>query len=295
VVTPVPLEVDVALAAGATLGEGPVWDAETATLVWVDILGERVHRLDPATGRDTAIDVGRPVGAAGLRRDGGVVLAVEDGFALVDAASEEVELVAAVGADDPAMRFNDGACDPAGGFLAGTMAYDLTEGAASLYRLDADLTVTEVVRDVTISNGLGWSPDRRTMYYIDSPTHRIDAFDYDTGTGRLSGRRTVVETPAGAELPDGLTVDEDGCLWVAFWDGWVVRRYTPSGTLDREVELPVARVTSCAFGGADLATLYITSARDGLDEAALAEQPLAGAVFACEPGVRGLPEHRFDG
>lgn len=293
--TAVPGDVEVAIAAEATLGEGPVWDVETATLVWVDILGERVHRFDPSTGEDTSLDVGRPVGAAGLRRAGGLVLAVEDGFAVLDGASEEVELVAPVGADDPGIRFNDGACDPAGRFFAGTMAYDLAAGAASLYRLDPDHRVTEVVHDVTISNGLGWSPDQHTVYYVDSPTQRIDAFDYDRDSGEISGRRPVVGIPADAGLPDGLTVDAEGGIWTAFWDGWAVRRYTPDGHLDRELRLPVARVTSCAFGGDDLATLYITSARDGLDERQLTEQPLAGAVFAHDPGVWGLPEHRFDG
>lgn len=290
-----PGDVEVAIAAEATLGEGPVWDVETATLVWVDILGERVHRFDPSTGEDTSLDVGRPVGAAGLRRAGGLVLAVEDGFAILDTASEEVELVVPVCADDPGIRFNDGACDPGGRFFAGTMAYDFTEGAASLYRLDPDHRVSEVVRNVTISNGLGWSPDHRTVYYIDSSTQRIDAFDYDRDSGEITGRRAVVEVPSGAGLPDGLTVDAEGCIWTAFWDGWAVRRYTPDGFLDRELRLPVSRVTSCAFGGDDLATLYITSARDGLDESQLAEQPLAGAVFAYDPGVPGLPEHRFDG
>jgi sugar lactone lactonase YvrE len=291
----VPRDVEVAIAAEATLGEGPVWDRDTETLVWVDILGDRVHRFDPSTGEDIHLQTGRPVGAAGLRHAGGLVLALEDGFALVDPAWEDIDLVAPVAADDPSIRFNDGACDPAGGFFAGTMAYDLTAGAASLYRLGPDRRVTEVLSGVTISNGLGWSPDQRTLYYVDSPTHRIDAFDYDPGSGEIGGRLTVVDLSGHAGLPDGLTVDEEGCIWIAFWDGWTVRRYTPDGRLDREVTLPVGRVTSCAFGDTDLSTLYITTARDGLDPHQLADQPLAGAVFTYDPGVVGIAEPRFAG
>jgi sugar lactone lactonase YvrE len=192
-------------------------------------------------------------------------------------------------------RFNDGKCDPAGRFLAGTMAYDLTPGAGALYRLDLDRSVTKLLPHVTISNGLCWTGDGTTLYYIDSPTQGIDAFDYDTGTGRPANRRRVAEIPRGAGLPDGMTIDADGCLWVALYGGSAVRRYTPAGTLDATVSFPVTNITCPVFGGPGLGVLYVTSARDGLDEAKLAAQPHAGAVFAADVGTSGLPATRFGG
>ena len=164
-----------------------------------------------------------------------------------------------------------------------------------MYRLDADHRLTKVLTDVTISNGLGWSPDQRTMYYIDSPTYRIDAFDYDVTSGAVSNRRRLVEIPRAWGLPDGMTVDEEGFLWVAFWGGSAVRRLAPDGRVDATVRFPVTQVTSCAFGGPDLSELFVTSARSGLTDAALSEQPLAGGLFRVRPGVRGLPSPPFAG
>jgi sugar lactone lactonase YvrE len=165
----------------------------------------------------------------------------------------------------------------------------------SLYRLDANRGLTRVLTGVTISNGLGWSPDGRTMYYIDSATHRIDAFDFEPETGSVSGRRRLVELPEGWGLPDGMTVDEEGFLWVAFWGGSAVRRIAPDGQVALVVELPVSLVTSCAFGGDDLADLYVTSARTELSGTQLRQQPHAGALFRIRPDVRGLPDHPFAG
>jgi sugar lactone lactonase YvrE len=288
-------EVDVAVDAGAELGEGPVWDQGAARLIWVDILGNVVHRFDPATGKDVTLDVGRRVGAAALREQGGLVLAVEDGFALVDRGWTGVELVAPVGADDPAIRFNDGKADPDGRFWAGTLAYDGSVGAASLYRLGPDRRVEEILSAVTISNGLAWSSDRRTMYFIDSPTQGVDAFDYHPESGSIENRRRVIDLPEADGMPDGMTIDAEGCLWVALWGGWSVRRYRTDGRLDRVVELPTAHVTSCTFGGPDLQDLYVTSARDGLTEDDVARQRYAGAVFRCATGVAGTLPDRFAG
>jgi sugar lactone lactonase YvrE len=286
---------EVALDARATLGEGPVWDAGQQRLVWLDILPGLVHRFDPATGRDDPFRAGKPVGSAALRHGGGLVLAVEDGFALLDPDWQRLDQVAVIEHPGPPGRFNDGKCDPAGRFLAGTMAYDLTPAAGSVYRLGPDLTVTRLLDGVTISNGLAWTADGATMYYIDSPAQGVDAFDYDAETGRLGNRRRVVDIPAAAGLPDGMTIDTDGCLWVALHGGSAVHRYAPDGRLDTVVSFPASNVTCPVFGGPGLDVLYVTSARDGLDERRLAAQPHAGALFAADVGARGLPADRFAG
>jgi sugar lactone lactonase YvrE len=285
---------EIAIDSRATLGEGPVWDEQRQLLLWLDILPGLVHRFDPATGSDDVCHVGKPVGSAGLRRSGGLVLAVEDGFALLDKDWQRVGQ-AVVEHPGPRARFNEGKCDPAGRFLAGTMAYDLTPGAGSLYRLDPDLTVTKLLDGVTISNGLAWSADGTTMYYIDSPTQGVDAFDYDSGAGRLANRRRIVDIPAAAGLPDGMAIDAEGCLWVALYGGAAVHRYTPEGRLDTTLSFPVTNITCPVFGGPGLGLLYVTSARDGLDERQLAAQPHAGAVFTADVGAQGLPGLRFAG
>lgn len=286
---------EVAFDARATLGEGPVWDAGQHRLVWLDILPGLVHRFDPVTGRNDTFRAGKPVGSAGLRLGGGLVLAVEDGFALLDPGWQRLDQVAVIEHPGPRARFNDGKCDPAGRFLAGTMAYDLTPGTSSVYQLGPDLTVTRLLDGVTISNGLAWTPDGATLYYIDSPTQGVDAFDYDAETGRLANRRRVVDIPAGAGLPDGMTIDTDGCLWVALHGGSAVHRYAPDGRLDTVLSFPASNVTCPVFGGPGLDVLYVTSARDGLDERQLAAQPHAGALFAADVGARGLPAPGFAG
>ena len=292
---PTSVRPDVAFDGRAVLGEGPVWDAGQQRLVWLDILPGLVHRFDPATGGGDVFGVGKPVGSAGLRHGGGLVLAVEDGFALLDPGWQRLDQVVYVEHPGPRARFNEGKCDPAGRFLAGTMAYDLTPGAGSVYRLGADLAITKLFGGVTISNGLAWTADGATLYYIDSPTQSVDAFDYDTETGRLGNRRRVVDIPAAAGLPDGMTIDTDGCLWVALYGGSAVHRYTPDGRLDTVLSFPASNITCPVFGGPGLDMLYVTSARDGLDERQLAAQPHAGALFAADAGARGLPAHRFAG
>ncbi len=289
------VEVDLALDAKADLGEGPSWDPRTGVLVWVDITAGLVHRFDPATGRDEAFDVGRHVGAAVPTTSGRVAFAASDGFSVLDPGTGRVEPIAEVEAGDPQTRMNDGKCDPAGRFWAGTMDLDGRRPLGSLYRLDADHRVVRVLTDVTISNGLGWSPDGRTMYYIDSVTHGVDALDVEPETSSVSNRRRLVGFPIEWGLPDGMTVDEEGFLWVAFWDGAAIRRIAPDGRIASFVGFPVSRVTSCAFGGADLTDLYVTSGRNGLSDAQLRSEPHAGGVFHLRPGVRGLPHHPFAG
>lgn len=269
-----------------------MWLVDQALLCWVDILGKSMHFFDPRSGEDTVRQVDRVVGAAVPRRDSGLMLAVDDGFATFDLDSGEVTVVAAVEEHDPITRMNDGRCDPHGRFWAGTMAYEALKhpGRGSLYCLEPDGSVRKTLGDVSISNGIDWSPDGRTMYYIDTLRFAVEAFEFDPDAGELGERRTVVNIgSAGEDLvgPDGLTVDAEGGLWVAVYGGSSVRRYAPDGELDMVVELPVTDVTSCAFGGPDLSDLYITSASHWLSPAARATQPLAGGLFHCRPGVKG--------
>lgn len=275
----------------AWLGESPVWDCRTGTLLWVDILRGELHQYDPAVGRDqvlTTLDV--PLGAVAARRAGGYVLAAGTGFWLVE--GDRVTHLADV--DDRGERMNDGKCDPAGRFWAGTMTADRKPGAA-LYRLDADRTVRAVVDAVALSNGLGWSPQGTTMYYVDTPTRRVDAFSYDLETGTVHGRRPFVDLSAERGNPDGLTVDVDGGVWVAMAGGSAVRRYAPDGRPDQVVEVPAEKVTSATFGGPGLRDLYITTSTEGLSEQQRRAQPQAGLVFRARPGHAGLPASGYAG
>jgi sugar lactone lactonase YvrE len=289
------LEVEVVLPVHASVGEGPVWDERTNTLVWVDIMGSSVHVFDPASGRDRAVDVGQPVGAAALREGGGLVLALRDGFALLDADLGDLRWVAKVEDDVLTNRMNDGKCDAAGRFWAGTMAFAVTPRAGSLYRLDPDYRVTRVLADTTLSNGLGWSADSRSMYYIDSTTQQVDIFGFDLEQGRLGERRVFISIAKEVGLPDGMAVDAEGGVWVALHGGGAVHRYTPDGRLDRIIRLPVRHVTCCAFGGPDYGDLYITSMTYELPLETLGERALAGSLFRTRPGVRGRPAFRFAG
>jgi sugar lactone lactonase YvrE len=282
--------VDVVLAAEARLGEGPVWDPRNSCLRWVDILRGRVHRFDPASGVDTFFEVGEDVGTVAVRAAGGLVLATASGLSTCLEDGGRRTTLHEVATDPPGGRFNDGKADPWGRFWAGTMVED-ADGGGALYRLDPDRTLHTVLTGVSVSNGLGWSPDGTTMYYVDTRTHGVDVFDHDPSTGAVTNRRRLVEVDRG--WPDGMTVDAEGCLWVALWDGWGLRRYAPDGRLVTTVEVPAQRVTSCAFGGPDLSTLYVTTARVGLRD--LRDQPAAGALFACEPGVAGLAPGEWAG
>ena len=286
-------EFDVVAEARAELGEGPRWDAASRTLLWVDIPGHRVHRLDPATGRDTAELVPGLVSLALPRSRGGAVIGLPDGLHVLD--GERSPLLAPIDAEHTGTRTNDGACDAAGRLWAGTMALDEASPLGGLYRVDADLSVTTVLTGTIISNGLGWSPAGDRFYFIDSPTQRVDVFDFDPETGALEGRRRFAAVEVEGAVPDGLAVDAEGGVWVALHGGWGLRRYTPDGELAAVVDLPVARVTSCCFGGADLRDLYVTTRRDGLSAGELAEQPLAGALLRLDPSVAGLPTHAFAG
>jgi sugar lactone lactonase YvrE len=266
-------------------GEGPVWSEHWGGLRWVDMLAGDVLSLR-TDGSVRRRHVAKVIAAIRPRRGGGAVLGIERGFALEDADGSLSELGGLW--TDTNLRMNEGACDPDGRFYCGSMAYDKRPGAGALYRLDPDRSVRVVLENVTVSNGLDWSPDGTLAYYNDTDAHRTDVFDYDTDAG-LTRRRPFAET---AGRPDGLTVDAEGGVWVALSDGGQVRRYTAEGALDAVIELPVTKVTACAFGGPRLEQLFITTSREGLAPSA---EPQAGALFRAVPGVTGFPVREFAG
>ncbi|MFJ1827207.1 SMP-30/gluconolactonase/LRE family protein, partial [Streptomyces sp. NPDC088178] len=258
----------------------------TGRLIWVDIVSARVHTYDPVSARRTVMATEQHVGAAKPRAGGGLVVNLRDGIGLYDPDGRFRWLVHD---PEPGRRGNDAAVAPDGALWAGTMRDDGAEPGGSLARIAPDGAVTPVLPVVACSNGIGWSPDGRLMYFIDTPTRRIDVFDFDGG--RAVNRRPFAVVEEGAGFPDGLTVDVEGAVWVALWDGAAVRRYTADGVLDRTVALPVRRPTACAFGGADLRDLYITSARTGL----AAPHPLSGSLLVLPDAGRGLPGTAFAG
>ncbi|MBE1443606.1 SMP-30/gluconolactonase/LRE family protein [Paenibacillus sp. OAS669] len=280
----------------ATLGEGPCWDSRSGTLYWVDIKQNQLHAYCPEQGTNRTITLDQMVGAVVPRQEGGLVLALQHGFYLLDWETEQLTFIDDPESDKTENRFNDGKCDAAGRFWAGTLSFDEKEPIAALYVLEKDRRVRKVLDGITVSNGLGWSPDGGTMYYIDSPTKKVVAYDYDVESGSLGQARTVVTIPEGGGFPDGMTVDAEGMLWVAQWGGWQVSRWNPqTGEQIDKISLPAARVTSCTFGGERLDELYITTARTGLSEEELAKQPHAGGVFRVKPGVVGLPTRMYGG
>jgi sugar lactone lactonase YvrE len=293
-----PPDWQVAVPARAELGERPFWDAAAGCLVWVDILAGQLHRYRPGVGDEVFHSAGAAVGAAAARAGGGYVLAAADGFRLVGADGQaEGSPLRPPGMVADA-RFNDGACDPAGRFWAGTVTAGRRPGAGVLYRLEPGGRITAALDRVTESNGLGWSLDGGTFYFIDSgePRPRIRAFPFDLASGRLGSPRDLVQPPAGSGIPDGLVVDAEGCLWVAFWGGSAVRRYSPTGELLAELPVPVSQPSCPAFGGPDLADLYVTTAWENMTEAQRAAEPLAGHVLRTRyGGVAGQPASTFGG
>ena len=289
---------EVAVPAGAELGERPFWDAGHVCLMWVDIKAGHLHRYRPGAGDVIALDLaGVALGAAAPRRGGGYVLATAAGFRLTDSAGRLEEGALRPPGMPADAKFNDGACDPAGRFWAGTVTNDLRPGAGALYRLDPAGTVTQVFDGVTESNGLAWSLDGTTFYFIDSgePEPRIRAFGCDMSTGELGPPRDLVRFPGGSAVPDGLVVDGEGTLWVAIWGGGQVRRYAPDGELLAVLPVPASQPTCPAFGGPGLDELYLTTAWEGMTGQQRAAEPLAGHVLRARPGARGHPVLAYGG
>lgn len=266
----------------AELGESPLWDLATGRLLWLDILRSRLLSTDPATGATEITKLARRTSVIAFDDEGGLIAAAGREIVSLDSG----EVVAAL-PEQAAGRFNDGKPDAMGRFWIGT-ADPQGQPRGALHRLEGRGRLAAAVAGVRMSNGIGWSPDGRTMYYVDTGTRRLDAFDFDMADGSLGGRRTLIEFPAG-NLPDGLTVDADGRIWLAVWGSSSIFAIASDGKVERQIVLPTSRVSSCAFGGAKLRTLFITTAQEGATADELAADPLAGALFAIEPGVAGLP------
>jgi len=282
---------------GATsdiLGEGPIWDVREQALYWVDIRKPAVQRYDWATRTVKSWSMPEMVGSLAVREKGGLVVALKSQIAFFDLATGALDRIASPEVGREAMRFNDGKCDRQGRFWAGTMNDVTRDPEGTLYRLDPVRGCVSMERGIRIPNSLAWSVDSRTLYFADSPLRTIFSYPFDPATGEIGAPLSfaTVEAPA---IPDGATIDAEGCLWSAHYDGWRVVRFMPDGRIDRVIDLPVQRPTSCQFGGPDLRVLFVTTARQKLTPQELATQPLAGALLALDVGVRGVAEARYVG
>jgi sugar lactone lactonase YvrE len=280
--------------AKASLGECPVWSVNEQILYWIDIHAPALHRFDPASGDDIAMPMPESIGCFALRARGGFVIALRGGIWLADPSGALVRKIAAAPYDPAHHRFNDGRCDRQGRFFAGSMNEKRDASTAALYRLDGDGSLIEVLADMTISNGLAWSPDSRTMYHADTQTHAIRAYDYDAGNGTPRNPRVFAAWSGETDRPDGGAVDSEGDYWTAFFRGGKVLKLSPRGQVLAEYATPAMCPTMCAFGGPDLATLYVTTARNMRDPDELARLPQSGGVFAMRVEVPGLPEPRCE-
>ncbi len=278
------------------LGEGPLWDSREECLWWVDIEGQKIHRYDPALEEDRSIETkGRPSTIV-PRESGGVVFTMEQEVLALDFEADEISVLARIPDASPAVRFNDGKCDPAGRLWAGTMGSKDGEGIGALYCIDTDLSFRRMVEGVAVSNGIVWSSDQSTLYYIDTFTREVAAYDYDVASGDISNRRVAVLIEEELGFPDGMSIDENGMLWIAHWGGAAVRQWDPlSGKLLQSLSVPARHVTACAFGGENLRDLYITTATSGFSKEDLLIQPRAGNLFMYETEVAGVPTFSFKG
>ncbi len=294
-VNPDNLKPEVVIDYTCLLGEGPVWDWKRKVICWIDILRGHVHQYSPEDKTHTTISVNDMIGCMAISTDGNIIAALKSGLAFIDRETKKIRIIADPEDHLPGNRFNDGKCDPAGRFWAGTMALSEEPQAGSVYVLDKDLTFSKKIEGVTISNGMAWSPDQKTFYYIDTPTYTIVSYQYEKTTGAISNKKAIIIFDRDHGYPDGMTIDAEGMLWIAHWDGWQITRWNPNtGKKLFSIPLPVARVTSCAFGGDNMDDLYITTARKELTEEQLKDQPLAGSLFVLHKcGVKGIPAFEF--
>jgi sugar lactone lactonase YvrE len=280
----------------AQAGECPIWNIDEQAIYWTDVLDKRFHRYFPEAGVLETFPVDVPVSAIGLRSRGGLILATWNGFTFWDDKKKSLEIFANPPEEQKDSRFNDAAVDRAGRFWAGAWGgMGNVEPTNNLYRLDADGTFHTMEKGIIISNGIGWSPDNKTMYFTDSPRRVIYSYDFDLKTGVIKNRSVFAKLPEEEGEPDGLTVDSEGYIWSARWDGWKITRFNPTGEIDREIKLPVQRPTSCTFGGPDLDELYITTASVGLTEEEQRHQPFAGDLLKTKTEFRGIAEPKFIG
>lgn len=279
------------------LGEGPMWSVREQSLYWIDIVSRQVLRLRPETGKVESRTLPYAPSAVIPRASGGLLLVTKKGMATLHFDRPELTSLPVALVDFSKEVFNDAKCDSRGRLWVGTRDLHVSQPTAGLFRMDRDLSMHRLASNLVVSNGIAWGEAGRVMYHVDSKPGRIDAYDFDPTEGKLSNRRTFrdyAKQGAGA-IPDGCVVDAEGGLWVAEVGDWHIRRYAPDGQLVREIRMPFQKPTSVMFGGPDLATLYVTSMRFGLTQAALADQPVAGSLLQLDVGVRGLPEHMFAG
>jgi len=279
----------------ASLGECPVWSVDEQVLYWVDINAPSLNRFDPLTGRNTAWPMPASIGCFALRRSGGFIAALRDGFWLVDRYGKLEGKVADAPYDPEHHRFNDGRADTRGRFWAGSMNERRDASTAKLYRLDADLKLTAMIAEIMISNGLAFSPDARTLYHADTPKRTINAWDFDAATGGIANRRIFAQFTGETDRPDGGAVDREGCYWSAFYRGGKLVRLSPRGERIAEFVVPAMCPTMCAFGGPNLKTLFVTTARQMREPGELARLPQSGGIFAMQVDVPGMPEPKFAG
>lgn len=280
------------LNARARLGEGPLWDENNHRLYWVDIHNHRVHQFDPTSRQNRYWDVGDLVSAIALASRNRLLMALNDRLAFLDTQTGSIENLCRFEFPHPDTRLNDGKCDPQGRFWIGSISE--APGQAALYRYDPDGSLHEMETGLTISNGLGWSPDGATFYLTDSPQRKIFAYDFEGETGSIGNRRVLIDLGDEAVEPDGLTIDQQGNLWSALWDGWCVVQFTSTGKEIQRVKLPVQCPTCPTFGGKDLTELYITSASVGLSQKQIQQGFYAGDLFCLSPVSPGMPTHRFN-
>jgi sugar lactone lactonase YvrE len=284
------------LAAGNQLGESPVWSPEEGALYWVDIPKGLIRRYVVSSQETSLWQLPASIGSFVFRREGGMVVALKNGIHFFDPATNQLSQIHNPEPDLPENRFNEGKCDPRGRFFAGTMN-EVIRGkpSGSLYRLASDRTLDLIFPSITVPNGLAWSPEGTIMYFADTRRHVIYAFDYDLDEGTPHNRRVFVDLSSYEGLPDGATVDSEGCLWSAVFSGGRIVRYTPKGKTDRVIGFPVTQINSLTFGGSDMRTLFVISSKHLLNDAGLASQPLAGNIFAVDPGIKGIVDSRFAG
>ncbi|WP_416730925.1 SMP-30/gluconolactonase/LRE family protein [Fictibacillus sp. JL2B1089] len=289
-------EAELVLPAKASLGEGPCWDSGQGVMYWVSILDKKVNIYDPHSHQNREIQLDQMVGTVVPRESGGVVVALQNGFFFLDLNTEKLTPIVDPEQELPENRFNDGKCDPFGRFWAGTMSLSEEAEKGSLYCLDHDLHVEKKRENLTISNGLAWSPDQSYMYLIDTPTKKVTRFQYDLQTGHIQNATEVISFPDGVGAPDGMTIDEEGMLWIAHWGGAQVSRWNPeTGEQLYSIPIPSLNVTSCTFGGENMDELYVTTARKNTSAENLERFPEAGGLFKVRPGVKGMPSYSFKG
>jgi sugar lactone lactonase YvrE len=291
-----PNEVEHLVSVQNEAGESPHWHADKKALYWADIVNPHIYKFIPETGQLQEFKLDIPVTGLGLRKNGGLILAAKNGLHLTGPKLSQLDFLIDPEKEKPNVRFNDGLVDPAGRYWAGTLnEVDFAADDGSLYRYTSDQGLMQMDQKLKGPNGMGWSPDQKTMYLTDCFAQLIYAYDYDLETGKIENRQIFAQVPPDDGMPDGLTVDSEGFVWSGHWGGWRVTRYDPEGKIEREIKLPVQNVTSCIFGGEDLGDLYITTAWYLLSESDRHEQPLAGDLFKVRPGVTGLPDPLYNG